>query len=41
MAVRLKILCKWGGKELILVADVLKGNFIHALINSIFGKDNY
>ena len=38
---RLKILPKWGGKELIHGTDVRKGNFIHALIDSIFGKNNH
>ena len=40
-AVRLKILPKWDGKDLTHVSDVVKGNFIHALIYSIFGKNNY
>ena len=35
---RLKILPKWDGKDLTHVSDVVKGNFIHALIYSIFGK---
>lgn len=40
-AFRLKILPKWqkwDGKELINVTGVMKANFIHAPVNSVFGK---